>query len=468
MTAKLFDTPGTLHLMAALLEVGPDGGTREHLEERAGIATTTFYRALKSLSRRGLVREEGGRYSLPLSLPYNYQFKRWLDYERLYELDEQTRNRVLNLREHALAHLGENLKALWLVGSAAHRAMHEESDLDLLVVVEKSTDYHPRTPYPVHFVLITQEEFQERIAAREGFILTALRYGLILHDRNFAQKAYSLQLDEHISAGELHEFEAELDERREQLRFFLERGAFEEAREALSGYAVQLTRRLLRVFGVLPAGKEDLLHACRSLLGSGLAGAVERALNWPREFEDPGGMLELARTLANYHYRFSRDAAHFEELAGLASSGREEPMLEMLRSLFSEIKLHSGTADLGADAILQRDEQVYLIEVKSLKGPCTAAPIHQILRYVDRFKECEDRPALPVLLVNTYREIPLLERPKALSSQAQEVARKHGVLVRSIQDLIQAHSVAYLEERPLAEVGAQFLTREPTTVVTQM
>lgn len=112
-------SPPTLRLLKTLLENGLEGTHRENLMRQAEMSSATFYRGLEPLLKMGVIQENKGHYTLPLSHPYNFAFKLWHDQEMLLELEPRLRDEVADLIKKIQLELGENLLALWVHGSVA-------------------------------------------------------------------------------------------------------------------------------------------------------------------------------------------------------------------------------------------------------------------------------------------------------------------------------------------------------------
>ena len=274
----ILENPATVNLLKALVDIGPRGATREYVLQKTGMAQTTFYRVLKPLLRRGLVREESSRFIMPLDTPYNFLFKRLHDVEKLEELKKVDQDRVLAVFAHAKANLGSNLLALWLVGSAAHRQMTSESDLDFLAVVREESDYAPQRSYDVHFIQMASTEFRERWADKDDFVFTALRHGLLLEDYGFAQEFYSKPIPLEIREEEFYKDEDDISGQKDSIVSYIQLKARKEAQAALANYAISIARRMLRVYNVLPAGKPDLLQALHQLFGPTITSVFRESL----------------------------------------------------------------------------------------------------------------------------------------------------------------------------------------------
>lgn len=461
--------PATVKLLGTLAEVGARGATREELLFKSAIAKSSFYRSLKALAELGLIGEEGDRYRLLLDHPYGFQLKRLHDLSQLYELPSRIRDKILSLVEHARVRLGENLLALWLVGSAAHQTMEEGSDLDFLAVVREPAGYLPEPDYPVHFIVYDAGEFRELFGARESFVLSALEHGLLLEDRGFAQAFYAESIPVKLSPREVHQEESEFEKDREQFLFYLRQKARPEALAELSHFGISAARRMLRLYGVLPAGKPDLFRACSMLFGDSFAQLVEKTVTAAARLPEDGRWiseaLELRHRLQEYSNAFSYNIARFRELAELVtgSATTEHLASRLLGTLFPRYEVLLEPSDRGLDLVLRPERartRLILVLVKALRGPITAAPVQQLLRARERFLE-EGGDVEPVLLLiaNPYREFPLLERPEPFPSEVRQQASEHRVVLRTALELVATLNRLAFEEAGAAELGREFLGR---------
>lgn len=452
----ILQSSAVLQLMSALLDVGPEGATREHLVHKADIGTTTFYRAIKPLLQRGLVTEQGNRYVLPLTHPYNFRFKLWCDMEKLYDLDDQVRNEVLDIAQRAGQELGESLSALWLVGSAAHGTMNADSDLDFLAVVRKQTLYHPRGTRPINFVTMTEAEFRNKYAVRDDFVLTALRYGRLLRDSGFAQEFYEHAMPRTLPARQAQAKEGALERHRDNFLFFLRSKESEEARKALRSHAVSLARMMAQCFGELPRGKEDLIELSGQLFGKRFVRCLQRAVEQKGTAKS---MMELSRQLLTYQQRFHENLSHLKTFAPLTHAGGvefEQLTATIMQELFADGERLEQGGHEGKDfdlSIRTSDGSMLVVACKTRERGLEADALQPLtaLRKTMGRKE-HDRLYL-VLLANTFRSLPLLERPAPFSQNLQQTASESMVRLLSGAELLRAHNVLHLEELTAAAVA---------------
>jgi hypothetical protein len=446
----ILENPSTVKLLGALVEFGQRGATRELLQQKTGLGKTTFYRVLKPLLSRGVVREEGSLYRMPLDNLYNFLFKRLHCIEKLDELPQRVRDRVFSVIDHAKAHLQGHLLALWLVGSAAHHTMTKESDLDFLAVLNEEIEYLPDLAYDVHFITMTEEDFRNRWHEKNDFILTALRHGLLLEDRGFAQEFYLQPLPVQLQGPEFHQDSEEIEEQKERFMLSIKTRLSNEAAKALSHYAISIARRMLRVYNVLPAGKPDLLKACELLFGVTFRHQLELILSHDKLDPEQWASLLMERChyLEETYQRFSSHLAHLQKFADLVTSSGELNQQLALQALMEisggDIETYSGT-----DGHLEWNGQHYLIEVKSLLGPFTDAPLRQLARYLS---EAQGETTFQgLLIINSYRDIPLLERRDNFSPESLNLAADLGIKIRSGIELLRALNRSILEKGSIAE-----------------
>lgn len=416
----------SLQLLDTLLELGPDGGSREHLVHKAGVSTASFYRAIKPLMARGLVEETQGLYTLPLSNFHNYRYKLWRDADRLHRLPSFVRDYILDLLSRCQKELGDNLLALWLVGSAANDEMHAESDLDFLAVLEKETElYHPKGQVDMNFVTMEKDEFQANFRERDGFVLTVLRRGLLLLDRDFAQPYLSVQAPVGIDVERFHEDEKLLDELKSKLLFFVKMKEDSEIRRWLSSYAVNLGRLVLRLYGHLPAGKNDLVEAVRAYVGEDLANALSEAI-WNAE---PARTITLQYQLEEWRILFHENATHFKRYAGLPSAPALE-FEELCRQMLTELApgLRRGPGD---DLVIGDGEQRIVMQCKSTIREVTEEHLRQLAERTEG--------GAAVMVVNAYRELPVPERPD-LSEELRKAAESYAIRLISGPELLRMYT----------------------------
>jgi hypothetical protein len=451
----ILENPSTVKLLGVLVEFGQRGATRELLQQKTGMGKTTFYRVLKPLLVRGIICEEGSLYRMPLDNPYNFLFKRLYSMEKIDELSQLDRNRVLSVIDHAKSHLERHLLALWLVGSAAHQTMTKESDLDFLAVLDdEEVEYLPDLAYDVHFITMTEEEFRARWREKNDFILTALRHGLLLEDKGFAQEFYLQPLPVQLQGTEFHQDAEELEEQKERFMVSIKARLSDEAVKSLSHYAISIARRMLRVYNILPAGKPDLLRASKLLFGARFHQRLELVLN--NNKLEPGQtslLMERCHYFEDIYQRFASHLTYLQKFADLVTSSGELNQ-QLAQQALMEISGGKIETYSGTDGLLEWNGQHYLIEIKSLLGPFTKAPLRKLERHLADAQG--DASFQGLLIINSYRDIPLLERRDTFSKESLEQAVSLGIKMRSTTELLRALNRSIIEKEKSDSIAEEF------------
>lgn len=432
-----------LCLLGALARAGAAGASREQLTRDAGIGHATFYRQVKNLLGQGLLQEQEGRYRLDLASPYGLHFKLWHDTELLFKLPPPVRSEVQAHLRQARQDLGSHLLALWLVGSAAHGSHGPESDLDFLAVVDRPSlaDYRLPALGPVHFTVLTAQQFRQALAALEPFPLIALRHGLLLWDRGFAQEYLQRDLPVQRRGAALQATRGIVQAHRERLLFLVQAGEVAEAREALGSQGTTLAWLMLQAFGELPRHRREALDLCGRLFGPGVAGLLQALVEGT---EQPGGLLELERQAEALHCRFLEAAADLQGLANLLYARPVEGqalLVRLLRAAPGEGLLEVGPGPAGLDLEVRWGPQRSLVDLVVREGELEG---ERVERFAERV-QAEDGEARAVMVANPFRSLPLTDRPRALPEELLVRARGLQVRLVSLEELLRAHHRGRLE-----------------------
>ena len=432
-----------LRLLGALAQAGAAGASREQLTRAAGIGYATFYRQVKGLLGQGILLEQEGRYRLDLSGPYGLHFKLWHDMELLYRLAPPVRSEILGHLRQARQDLGPHLLALWLVGSAAHGTHGPGSDLDFLAVVDRpsSTDYRLPALHPVHFVVLSAQQFRQGVADLEPFPLIALRHGLLLFDRGFAQQHLQRDFPIQRRGAALQATRAIVQGHRERLLFLVQTGEVAEARAALRSQGTTLAYLVLQALGELPRNREEALGLCRRLLGPGVADLLQALVEGT---DQAGGLLELERQAEDLHSRFLEAATQLQEFANLLYARPVEAEALLLRLLVAgqgdwHLEFQQGLSGIGFE--VRHGPQRVLVDLVVREGDME---IDRVDRFAERVPSGESQ-GRAVMVAHLFRSLPLADRPLAFPQQLLSRARQRQVHLVSLEELLQAHNRGCLE-----------------------
>lgn len=404
-------------LIDALWEVGAEGATREHLLRKAKISVRTFYKHLKELLKAGVVQEFGNRYRLFLESPYVFRYKKWRDFDVLYDREEAVRNAVLNIRSDALASDGDNVLCFWLVGSAARGEMKRGSDLDFLAIVRSHSEYEPKEgSFKVQWVTMKRLEFVQKLREGNEFAVSALRQGLLLHDSGIAQKLYLSPVNK-PSDSSLRERENVVEHFRRRLFEYLEFDELEEAQKVLCSLTETILRSILQYLGENPRGKSHIHSLAELYFGEEINEKLTMAafLEIPQSKNE---IISLHREISSYYDRFLARAEHLTFVARSLLSGHPVEFDKALRVLFSELFSYASTKNEGIE-ILSHEVGHMLVQGKTLTGVPTQESLDPIVKTLK-----EQRSSLVgLVVVNPLREVPIYERKfERLEAEIQDLA----------------------------------------------
>ena len=435
-----------LPLLDALLEAGPDGASREELSRLANTSTSSFYRIIKPMLREGIVVESDWAYRLPLDNLYNYRYKLWRDAERLYHLDEATRSAILSVLSQARVELRSNLQAIWLVGSAAHGNLKEDSDLDFLLVLRQDQDFSPILSRPVQVITETQVSFGRKFHQEDSFLASALRHGLLLQDNGFAQdwlnRKMTIQLDDEL----IKATQDMLEHHYRRLGFFIEGDEPDEVRRWLKAGATTLGRALLALYGYVPAGRPDLLNALTFYYGS-FSESIRAALDW--QSGDHNQAFALYSNL-------DRDWLKFKEMRR-ALNQLTVPLLSLSGSRFvqvasaaiyiliqdvipnKELILVDRRSSIGDFQTSILDGRTLVVECKAGSGPLK----------LEKLTWPAQRREVHLVIGNPFSSVEPLKRDWNLSPASYEALRVQGVDYLDAHELLLSLTTFYLQgQRP--------------------
>lgn len=450
----LAEGPG-FRLLDALLEVGSEGATREHLLRKAELSLGTFYKKIKPLIQAGLIKEQGHRYYLPLDSAYGFRFKLWRDLDRLYDLSETVRASVLGVLEEARQVLDEGLECLWLVGSVARGEHTATSDIDFLAIVhDVEVHFSPQEGvFPVQWVPMTQETFSSKLRQGDEFAVSAIRHGVLLHDSGIAQDLYKAPLSEPSS---VFFKEKALVVERFRSRFFesLAVDDLDQARADLASMAQTVIRLIFQQLGEQPGGKPDLLRLLGLYFGPQMTTDFWAAITPPQKAHAKDSLIRLHRSVNDYYEQFAAKAGLLERVAESLLRGQSAEFESVLGSVLSELFEGLQSAEGAIDFLLALEGRKLLIEAKSLTGSLTPSQLRQLVKQSQSWGRPPQQRS--VLIVNSLRQVPVLERTGL--SDAQGLAQELGVVVLYSTQVLRAYHILHLEEnhrQAVASLGIQ-------------
>jgi hypothetical protein len=456
----IIESPAAFKLMGTLAELGAEGATREHLVSNAGVGTTTFYRLIGSLTDNGLVTVRGGRYALAFENPYAMRFKLWHDMERLYRLTLEDRDTVVDVMSQIRSRHATGLRALWLIGSGARAELESKSDLDFLLVSSEEAKPVSETGRrrDISITSMSDEAFRDAYTRADSFVVSALREGIVLLDREFVREFYLTPPPVKIAPDAARAAEPVVLEKRKRVLSDLARDDIEQAQLSLQSQAIHVARLMLRTFGELPASKQELVSVSKAYFGPEWADTLNSAVTSPPTSKDL--LVVLSRRILEQHDSFQDHAAHLQRFSKVPISGGRD-MENICAKLLSELIPNSALSranDKGRDretdfTFKTSDGGWLLVECKSFRGSPSKRDLEQAIQQIQLAQNHLKNPSSALVIVNDHVEVPPSERPALPAeldqwrriSPAKRKRSKHLRLVTGMQ-LLCIHNQFHLEK----------------------
>ena len=303
---------------------------------------------------------------------------------------------------------------------------------------------------------MSDEEFREAVDKADGFVVSALRRGVVLIDGAFVQPFYLAPPSVKIMPQQARAEEPTSDRYREQVLVEIESDDLELARSALRRQAMHVGRLMLRAFGALPEDRKQLVETSRQYFGEGWAGTLSEAIldNTISKSE----MIRLSRQISDQHDTFQSQSEHLEGFAALATVGGLT-LESLCARAFEEllpggkiIRQHSaGERDGGVDIRIEAPgATVYLIEIKSSPEHVPEASIESAVEILERAARSISGSAHLILVANSWVGKPPFEpvvdlyRGRATSHASD--SRSKNLSVLSGLQVLCAHNRLHLEE----------------------
>ncbi|MGC8490306.1 MAG: nucleotidyltransferase domain-containing protein [Syntrophobacteraceae bacterium] len=142
---------------------------------------------VQEIIRHGLITVDNKK-----NCTVNYASKIVKDIKRARDtyLVEQLPNGIAHeiyfLADQIMMHTDKHVLSVLLIGSAARRSMHSQSDIDMLVVAENKFKFRTSSAIrKTQVEVFGREEFLASFDRRDELTLWAIKHGLIIHDNNF-------------------------------------------------------------------------------------------------------------------------------------------------------------------------------------------------------------------------------------------------------------------------------------------
>lgn len=166
--------------------------------------------------------------------------------------------RSLALALNALGEVGLlSRSVVVLIGSYAHGAATWRSDVDLLVLLREDRRPKLKVPFGVHLHFEDMENFRRRLAEGDDYVISALRFGKLLHDRLNVWES----LRQQMNTARWPDWQEKIKQAEQRMRLadnLLGTGDIDAATEEYLLSATQISRAMLLRRGIYPLSRLEL------------------------------------------------------------------------------------------------------------------------------------------------------------------------------------------------------------------
>ncbi len=222
------------------------------ISKKTGISRNWAYKVIGKLEKSGILSESGKKYKLDFSNIFCKRLKLLFDADFLESQENGLKKRISSIANKIRFEAGPG--SIVLVGSAAMQKMRKSSDLDFLVIGGK----REKIPFVenANIVLVSEKDLAEKYMKGDDFIISALVFGKIIYDKEYATKFLESPLP--IFSQEIIQEKIKYCETLEERIYSLLKIDENKAREELLYLALQAGRLALLRKRIVPKTKHDI------------------------------------------------------------------------------------------------------------------------------------------------------------------------------------------------------------------
>ncbi len=258
-----------LRMMELLIKKWYESYSVYELSGQAGMTAPTAYKVIKKLLQKKIIVKEKSRIKVDFNNLISCNFKLFSDSDRLYQLNEKIVLRIINIFDIMRSEYGNEMLAFLVIGSAATGELHEESDIDLLLLVSKrkEIEYEKRGLLKfekINIIEMEKKEFEEQYLSSNDFIIGALMNGMVLFDSGFIRFFLTRPLPK-PSHEIIIQKKERLDKMKKRLLLLLKDRDYKNLINEFKSYLIEKARIILLQKGIIPSSKVDIINRIRKI-----------------------------------------------------------------------------------------------------------------------------------------------------------------------------------------------------------
>lgn len=234
------------------------------LVKEAKVTAPMVYKVLKKLSIMDIVILNKSKVKINFNNLFSYRFKLLYDAERLSELPKSTQEKVNHIFQTMIIEYKYELLAFVIFGSVASGESDENSDLDLLVIVneKKEIDYRKKGLLQlgkINIIEKSKNEFENEYLLAHDLILNALISGIVIFDEGLLRFFWLKPLPQPSYEVVMQKKEG-LERLKNRLLLLLKDKDYKRLEEQFKAYLIEKGRILMLQEGIIPTSKKNILE----------------------------------------------------------------------------------------------------------------------------------------------------------------------------------------------------------------
>jgi predicted nucleotidyltransferase len=258
----LLEQNSEIKLMQVLVKYWYKQFSAYELAREAKITAPMVYRALVKLSSKNVVTFVDGRAKISFNNHFAYTFKLLYDAERFLELKKTQQEVITRVFDVMRSEYAGDLQGFVIFGSVASGEDTLESDIDMLVIVNKikEVDYDKRGLLRLGEINVIEKEkseFEKEYSLGQELVLNSLMNGILLYDSWILRFMLMKPLPPPSLEAITSQYER-VDLFKKRLWALLKHEDNDELVKQFKKYLIEKGRLMLLQKGVISSSKHDL------------------------------------------------------------------------------------------------------------------------------------------------------------------------------------------------------------------
>jgi len=417
-------------VLKALLELGPGKATAEYLALVCVMGVASVYRSLEELIERNILHKTGTTYSLNSTNPFVQKFSELLDAEKMMNLDPRAYQEVVEVANEMRNHFRENDYSLAVFGSSTRGTATMDSDVDLLLVVERELG----EAFPIEsthmlsqLTVMTRAQFADAWKKSNEVARSSVSWGILLHDpwRMFYDYRTTMPKTP-VTTEALMSARKDIERMLERFRECRELKNWELGQSLGARTATAIGRALLMETSVTPRTGPEIPRQLQRT-GYSIWQDVQRLAS-PRNagkkaYDETSDSVER---LYAYLWNLTSERTLFSDLLSIIW-GQQNEAMNNLCAIFKELGAKCSGCQ-GADCrLVNKNGKEVTLEYKSTSKGIDGRVGNYLMKRL--------RQDAKILIYNPYREYPPDIRSYKIHPAVIEAAKSRGISLVPSRDL---------------------------------